>query len=86
MLNQQQSLLVSRLAFCPVKIPKSGKKRISLDGIDLFVRSTKGLVFIYEVSTGAQLLCVEESKKNQALQLIMSRISEVKDMMNELQV
>jgi len=74
----------SYLTICEISVPKSGAKLFTLDGIDLFIRPLRSLIYIYEVSTKRLLLCVDENKKNQAIQLIHNRIQEVKDMIDEL--
>ena len=76
MTQAQQDSNYDWVNICPVKITK-GKKRFMLNGIDLFIRPVKGLTFIYEASTGRQLMCIEESKKSQAFELILHRKSEV---------
>ena len=68
-----------KLEYCPIRIPSKGKKIFILDGVKIFIRPVKGLVFFYETSTGVQLLCVDSSKKNKALELIHNRIQELKD-------
>lgn len=72
----------THISICPTRIPKAGKKIFVLEDIELFLRPVKGLVFIYEASTGRQLLCVPEQNKNKALQLIHKRLPEVREMIS----
>ena len=70
----------NHLFICDVNIPKSGVKRFTLEGIDLFVRPLGSFVYFYEVSTKRLLLSIQKCKRDKGFEIILNRIQEVKDM------
>ena len=69
---------IKTVTYCPVKIPKTGKKLFKLSGVELFLREIGGLLYIYDVKTGTQILCGDKKRKTFLLGKVLERIDEVK--------
>ena len=74
----------NHVKICPVKIPKSGKKLFSLNGINLFVRPLGGLLYFYEVSTGRFLLCIDANRRAEAFEYLLKRENIIREMIDDL--
>ena len=78
----QDSVDYSFVDVCPVKIPATGKKLFTLDGVDLFIRPLGGLLYFYEVSTGRFLLVVDEAKRAEAFVYLLDRRDAIQRMID----
>ena len=67
----------------PVNIPKSGKKIHNLHFCSVFIRRLKNVTFVYEVTSGVQLMCVSSTDWDDAriCQYIVSRQNTLEEFM-----
>jgi hypothetical protein len=63
---------------CDVKIPKSGKKLITIQGRDFFVRPLKKLLYIYDVKTKVLITVCPDENKQIAFKRIIERMEEIR--------
>ncbi len=77
---------ISLLKRCDIKIPKKGAKIKDIADIKIFIRRLKRLTYVYEVTTGLQLMCVVSSEytDEQLCDYVHSRQLEVEEAMRQL--